>query len=518
MNVYRITGRILAFVLALCFCITGAAADLGWMDAQLAPLLDEDRDTSFSLGIRINQLYPFGQETLDMLNGTLEHIRVQSRIGPQGVQMGVAVADECLLSFEETQQDERLRLVTDLLPNRVLVSDISPMDVLSGNENRQEELFDLYTAVGEAETRWQALADAIVPFAEEKKANYKIAGIGYARWVRLAKLSAEDSAALLPQIVALLECGMDAAFRESIAALTCGDGFTVALYSDKENGTPMALYMKGNVYPQEGQKWTLTYQWAFVQEETQRKDTYRCELSQSKSPRHKRIVEAERTVGNGEDTLTLSRKSKIVAVDDVLNRTISQKDSLTALSTDGRVEITGKLETTAKDQSGKDTVTTVTTIQPELALEDGVLSGTATIAEKQGKTDLRDLVFTFDAAPALTLPAPAATADAAVPAAPVSSLDQNTDVLRDAAADNSYLVGAPPIGITPYTAPATPQTVDLDTANSEQTAALVEEMTQNAAGKLLIALAKLPGEPLALLTDLMTEADYQAFLSLLGDL
>jgi hypothetical protein len=79
-------------------------------------------------------------------------------------------------------------------------------------------------------------------------------------------------------------------------------------------------------------------------------------------------------------------------------------------------------------------------------------------------------------------------------------------------------VGNPPIGMTAYTVPATMQTVDLDLADEGTVAALLEEMAQNAAGKLLAALAGLPGEPLTLLSDNMTAEDYQAFLSLLGDL
>lgn len=517
MAVNRIIGRIAAAALALCLLITGAAAELSWVDDQLAMLPGIEADTAFSLGIRIGQLYPFGKETLEMLNGTLEHIRVQSRIRPDGVQMGIAVDGETLLTVEETAQGDRMQLVTSLLPNRVLVADASPMDALSGNEMAQQQLFDLHAAIDEAEACWQNLADAIVPFAEEKKANYKIDRIGYARWVRIARLAAQDSAALLPQVVALLGCGMDDAFRESIASLTCGDGFTVAVYSDKENGTPMAVYMKGTVYLGEEEKWSLAYQWAFAGDDAQRKDTYRCELTQSKSPRHKRVAEAERTLTGEEGKITQSRKSKLIVKDDVLHQTIQQKDSLTTLIGGSRAEITGKLETTVKDQSGKDTVTTVTTLQPELVLEGGVLSGTAALTTVQGKTDLRDLVFTFDPEPALTLPASEAPA-AAAPAAPASSLDQNTHVLRQEGADSGYLVGSPPIGITPYTAPAEPVVVDLDTAEPAVAAALLDEMAQNAAGALLIALAKLPGEPLALLTDFMTETDYQTFLSLLGDL
>jgi len=69
-----------------------------------------------------------------------------------------------------------------------------------------------------------------------------------------------------------------------------------------------------------------------------------------------------------------------------------------------------------------------------------------------------------------------------------------------------------------YPVPETMQTVDLDLVGQEQRDMLLEEMAQRGAGVLLIALGKLPGEPLRLLIDNMTDVDYAAFLSLLGDL
>ena len=93
-----------------------------------------------------------------------------------------------------------------------------------------------------------------------------------------------------------------------------------------------------------------------------------------------------------------------------------------------------------------------------------------------------------------------------------SSVQQNTDTLQ-AMQSGSYQVGETPVGVTEYTAPSTLTTVDLDAA---ALAALQGELFQRAAGKLLPALAALPDGDSALLSDSMSDEDYQAFLNLLG--
>ncbi len=522
--------QLCAFVLALCLLCGTALAEFSWLDAELSGHLDVNRDTAFSLGIQIGSLQPFGDDMIAMLNETLAHIQVESRIRSDGIQMAVSVDGESLLSIEETQREGRTALTTSLLPNRLLLSETSPMDVLSGNDTAAQPLFDLHTAIDEVACHWEDLAQAIVPYATEKAANYKISGIGYARWVRLAKLSAEDSAALLPQIISVLGSGMDQDHRQQLESLTCADGFTIALYSDEENGTPLALYMKGSVYLEDGQKWTLAYQWAFTREDGKQKDTYRYELEQQNSPRHKRMIEAERTTAENADGMELNRKCQLTVKDDSLNQTLINKDRLTGRQDGNSLSLTGQLETTLKVFSGKDTVTTVTLIEPELTLTSaqgsGVLSGTVALKESQGKAVLRELIFTFAQEPAQALLAAendgslfaVSETDPLDPSVAGSSLAQNTDVIWPVAPGNSFLVGNPPIGLTVYPVPETMQQVDLDLAAADTIAALQDEMAQNAAGVLLIALGKLPGEPLRLLNDNMTGEDYEAFLSLLGDL
>ena len=75
-------------------------------------------------------------------------------------------------------------------------------------------------------------------------------------------------------------------------------------------------------------------------------------------------------------------------------------------------------------------------------------------------------------------------------------------------------MGSAPVGVTTYQAPATMQTVDLDTATQEQRDALLGEISQNLAGRLLKALAKAPREDLILLYDNMSDEDFDAFLQL----
>ena len=79
-------------------------------------------------------------------------------------------------------------------------------------------------------------------------------------------------------------------------------------------------------------------------------------------------------------------------------------------------------------------------------------------------------------------------------------------------------MGTPPVGMTAHTPPETPQTVDVDSLTDEELAALMDEMSQNLAGKLLIALARLPKEDLALLQSNMYDEDFSAFLSLIDSL
>lgn len=146
---------------------------------------------------------------------------------------------------------------------------------------------------------------------------------------------------------------------------------------------------------------------------------------------------------------------------------------------------------------------------------------TVNVARLNGKTPAGEYVLhfgdtSFDPVQAL---AAASSSDDSAPTVQItidgSSVQQNTDTLQ-AMQSGSYQVGETPVGVTEYTAPSTLTTVDLDTADAAALAALQGELFQRAAGKLLPTLAALPDGDSALLSDSMSDEDYQAFLNLLG--
>ena len=83
---------------------------------------------------------------------------------------------------------------------------------------------------------------------------------------------------------------------------------------------------------------------------------------------------------------------------------------------------------------------------------------------------------------------------------------------------DDYLVDKPPAGYESHTAPGQQTVVDMDHLTAEESAALMDELAQNLAGKLIIAIAKLPREDSALLQDSMSESDFDALLKLVEGL
>ena len=97
--------------------------------------------------------------------------------------MGISVDGDSLFTLEETQENGRSVLRTELLPNRELTSAQSALDALFPENETAEPAeegtdalpggsFDLNAALTEAEACYRQLTDAIQPYAEEKKANY----------------------------------------------------------------------------------------------------------------------------------------------------------------------------------------------------------------------------------------------------------------------------------------------------------------------------------------------------------
>ncbi len=444
-------------------------------------------------------------------------------MGEEETTLRLCSGGDPLMELTEKQTESGTALTSDLLPRRTLTSSGSALDRLFGAEE-QPAAFDFFRAVEELEGCYQALTDAIIPYAEEKKANYKIKDIGSSRWSRVARLTAEQSAEIAPQIAAVLGCGMDDAFRAQLEGITFSKGFVVALYQSEQDGRDMAVYMKGYATPADGKPRALAFQWAFAEKDGVRTDTLKYELVKSKTKiDYSREVHAS-LKRRADSELLLDGKVELIVKEIGSTVTTTHEYDLSGREKKGVRPVQGSFVETIKTKVGEKTETVTTTVTPDLRLTSaegvGVLSGTAAIEQKTGKQVHTALTLLFDEESARLLAEAAQSGKLyAVGDAPaMSSLSQNVEItLSDVEADKpeSYLVGEPPVGMRDYPAPEEETTVDLDSVSPDD---LTAEMAQRLAGRLLAALSKLPEEDNLLIRQNMSEEDWQTFMALVDEL
>jgi len=488
------------------------------LDAATSAWLDVEEDLRFALSMQLDTLVPYGEGTIELMNRLLRHLSMNASVTENAAQLELCVAGDAIINLNE----EDGVLITGLLPNRKLVGETSAMDALSGAG--EESAFDFLTAVEELQGCYQQLTDAIRPYAEEKTANYKISGVGTSKWSRIARLTPEQSAELAPLIARVLGCGMDAAYREELRQMAYGSGFIVGLYQTAEGGDDLAVYIKGNVTFADGSAHTLSYQWAFAQKDGgARMDTFKFEMNKSKAPRDDREISASYERTAQADALKVKGESKCLVrnPETGVSVTTTLRHDLTGAETDDGRTLSGSVSQSVRTAKGETAETITTTVSPALALTasqgSGVLSGTADVQVQRGKNVETALTITFDEEPAELFSQAADTGMLFMVTddLPPSSLMQNVDMTDE---PEDYLVGAPPAGYQSHTAPREETTVQLNALDDTERAQLLDELYQNLAGKLLIALAKLPQEDSALLADNMSEADYAAFLALVEGL
>lgn len=515
--------RALALLTGWLVLLSGASALT--VDSGLTQFMDENSDVHFALSAQLSTLSPYGEETVALLNTVLEHVSVTAEVTGGATELTLRVAGDPVASFTETAAEGGTQLTTPLLPNRTLVSTGSVMDALGLEQ--EEPTFDLFAALDEVENRYQQLTDAILPYAEQKKANYKISGVGTSTWSRIARLTPEQSAELSPLIAQVLGCGMDEAYREELRNMTYSKGFIVGLYQSAQDGDDLAVYIKGGVTFADGGYRTLSYQWAFATKENgERVDTYKFEMNRSKGAKDDREISATCKRRSATEGAALESECKELVRDPESGGSVTTTTShdLTAAQSGNERLLEGSVTTAVRTSDGDDAVTMTTTITPRLALlsseGSGVLSGSAAVERISGKTVDLSAVITFDEQPAERF---AEAADSGMlfiviedEDQPKSSLMQNMDEPAEEADD--YLVGKPPAGYESHSAPAQETVVDMDHLTEEETAALLDELAQNLAGKLIIAIAKLPAENSALLQDNLSESDFAALLALVEGL
>jgi len=501
-------------VLLVCLAPLNALGEIQGMGQALDVYFDTDEDIRMSVGFEIEELQPYGEETVGMLGGILRHLTMDVLLSGEDMVLAMCVDGQPAFSMVEQKKDGRYEMRTDILPNRVLTSSSGTLETLFPETEEKPFGFSVQGFITESEQNYQALAEAIKPYAEEKKSNYTIDDIGYAGWVRLAKLNAEQCTQLMPQIMAVLGCGMDEAVMVELANMTCPGGLTVALYRTEEGGEDIAVYIKGTVTLGENDKRTLAYNWAFTRSETQQKDSFKLELTRQKGATNKRTLEFFRNIKNEDGQLSYTCKLDMDSRQGKTVKTFQQKDSLKGTageSLSGTITITDKLT-----EDGK-TRTIITEYKPELALKDGegckVLTGSVDMTVTQSKKQMTALRVVLGENPAaLTMAGVVEESRAEVEPEVIfiiggGSLAQNQGSL------SQYTVGAPPLGMTQYPVPETVVTVDLDGISPEEMAQLEDEMFQYSAGYLLRLLPFITEEDTGLLQDNMTDEDYESFFN-----
>lgn len=531
-----------------------ASADILGLDASLSSWLQRESTLRFSVSMELQTFLPFPEEQVTMMNQLLKHLSFQSSLERDGqdslTMLALSCDEDALFSLSERETNGAFTLETSLLPKRVLQSQgISPIDSLSGSDTAQvpETSFDMLAAIPEVEGCYLALIDACEPFAEKKKASYKIKDIGTAKWSQIARLTTEQSDEMLPLLRAVLKSGMDEAHRAELDQVRFAKGFIVALYKLGENDKDIALYMKGDlIYPDSSIK-KLSFQWAFLNNGTARKDSYKYELAKSGGSAESRIVAALCSQELFSDQVSIQNTSSLTTKVDGETTTQTEKISLSGKMTDASRTLSGSVSQLVKVTKGDKTASSTMTLTPDLTLtatdDNAVLSGNVQLESKAEKATSLAMLFTFasdipDSFTASTkengLYAVVGDVEAETGAdSPPISFMQNMeeDPLiepetgnaspassgAETQANSDFLVGSGPIGMQSHSIPDETTTISLNSISEAWHAALLDELSQNLAAKLLTAFMKLPAEDLALLADGMTDTDYKSFLSLFAN-
>lgn len=504
----------LQITVILCLAPLTAMAELGGIGGALGTFFDTEDDVRLSVGFEVEELVPYGEDTVRMMNGILKHTTLEALISGEDMLMTMCVDGEPAFSLMESNKDGRYEMTTDLLPNRLLVSRRGAAEIFFPENEENPFGFNVQEFITESEACYQPLTEAILPYAEEKESNYTIEDIGRAGWVRLAKLNEKQCAELMPQIKALLACALDEEIMAELENMTCPGGLTIALYRTEKGGEDIAVYIKGTVTVGENDKRTLAYNWAFTRKENQRKDSFKLELTRQKGATNKRTLEFFRNVKNDDGQLTYTCRLDMDSRQGKTVKTFQQKDSLkgkTGKTLSGTITVTDRL--TENDT----TRTIITEYKPDLALGDGegckVLSGSVDMTVTQSQKQMTALRVIFGDAPvALSMQEAEENSHAEVEPEVIfiiggGSLSQNQEQVTQ------YTIGAAPLGVTQYSVPQTVTTVDLDALSPDELAQLEDEMFQYAAGYLLRVLPFITEEDTGLLRDNMTDGDYESFFN-----
>ena len=539
-----------SLVIILCILLsitTGASAMLASLDEALSPLIDGQSAVRMSVQLTLNSLMPYDDTLLAMLNRVLQHTRLDMLLdggsGDTDTGFALSVGGDTLLEMKEQRSEDAYLLQTSLLPNRMLFStQASPVDTLLAssqeepaedaesldpNTSKVEEAFDMLAAVTELQSCYRDLIDQTVLLTEKNNVSYSIDNIGKGRTSYVAKLTSDQSTELLPELRAVISCGMDAEYREEIAQITFVRGFTVALYQNAD-GEDICVYMRGTILYPDGDRRKLKWQWAFTPEgETQ---TFLHQVSRESGRRDTRNIEAILERSEGKDGFTLACETYANLRRGGMNEKSTLTIDLTG-SGDNPVRFAGSvIRETSGTYNGDNLDKRLTTVDVELSLlkaDSSVdLTGTAAYKQMTNKLVNVDLALNF-LQTAQTTEESVVTAQGDATAVEISILPADTDLAQQTAQTPTetaeetqpekaeFLVGSTPVGLYEYEIPAEPITINMDTTQRKVHQSLMNEAAQRLAGNLVLAVLNLPAEDREILSDGMTEMDYAIFLAML---
>jgi hypothetical protein len=540
--------KFLAVILCSMLCVTTAAsASLASLEDALSPFLAGRGSVKLSAGLAVKTLMPFEETKLDLINRVLKHMQLDLLLddgsGDSATGFHLSLGGETLFEVTERISDGTYLMQTSLLPNRMLFStQASPMDTLllsqeeeepvaenspDPNTSDVEEAFDMLSAVEELQGCYRALADKTMPLTEKNNVSYTVDQIGKGRFSYVAKLTSDQSDELLPELRAVLSCGMDAEYREELSRITFARGFTVALYQNAD-GEDISLYMKGTILYPDGDRRTLKWQWSFTPDgETQ---TFLHQVSREEGRRDTRNVDAVLKRSEGKNSYTLKCETTANLRRGSRNETSTLTIDLSG-DTGDIASCKGSIRRVTGGTYGEDALDEqVTKIGVDLKLQAGdpsaELTGAVTYELQTNGTVYTALDLSFAQAALTeqenTVAEQNAPSDVVISILPsdAAAAQQDAQTLTETA-DNTqggsseFLVGTPPVGLSDYEIPSEIITINMDGTDRGVLQNLMNEAAQRLAGKLVLAILNLPAEDRELLSDGMTETDYAIFLAML---
>ncbi|MBE0600890.1 MAG: hypothetical protein IH607_03820 [Firmicutes bacterium] len=537
-------------VIVLCILLgitTGASASLASLEDALSPLLSGQGPVKASARLTVKTLMPFDDTRIGLINRVLAHTQLNLLLddGTDESATGfhLSLGGETLFEVTERLSEGAYLMQTSLLPNRMLFSTrTSPMDTLllsqeeeetvqenslDPNTSDVEEAFDMLTAVEELRACYRALTDKTILLTEQNKVSYAIDNIGKGRYSYVAKLTGDQSNALLSELRAVLSCGMDAQYRAEIANSTFARGFTVALYRDADE-QDISLYMKGTILYPDGDRRKLKWQWSFTPDgKTQ---TFEHKVSREEGRRDTRNIDAILKRSEGETNYALECETTSNLRRGGKNETSTLTIDLSGGTGDVMSCKGSVTRETGGTYNGEDLDDTATIVTVDLQLKPGQpsaeLTGTASYSRQTNGTAYTELDISFiqtaQTAQDNTAAQSGAPADVEIsilPADTAAAIEnaQSPTQIGEIAQDDSaeFLVGTPPAGLYAYEIPAEMITIHMDNTQRNIHQSLMNEAAQRLASNLVTAILNLPANDRALLADGMTETDYAIFLAML---